>query len=156
MTTRTVTPVTGQLELDYDAPELTPGQRAALAAHVVAGWQTEAYCVHRPGEPWLRLHPDVWFPDLTATEVRDTALTWCYDCPVRRSCLAFALSNGDEYGIWGGTTEIQRYDLQALVADGMPVANVLDTGLTAAREAAREAARRLPRSDDDDDWGYVA
>lgn len=29
-------------------------------------------------------------------------------CPVRESCLIFALTNNEKDGIWGGTTEVQR------------------------------------------------
>lgn len=29
-------------------------------------------------------------------------------CPLRDKCLQFALSNNEEYGVWGGTSEITR------------------------------------------------
>lgn len=32
----------------------------------------------------------------------------CRDCPVREACLAEALDNRIEYGIWGGATERER------------------------------------------------
>ncbi|WP_081314826.1 WhiB family transcriptional regulator [Rhodococcus pyridinivorans] len=32
----------------------------------------------------------------------------CRHCPVRLHCLQYALSLGDPYGIWGGTTERER------------------------------------------------
>lgn len=32
----------------------------------------------------------------------------CADCPVRSACLAEALDNRIEYGIWGGLTERER------------------------------------------------
>ncbi len=32
----------------------------------------------------------------------------CRDCPVRLACLAEALDNRIEYGVWGGTTERER------------------------------------------------
>ncbi len=32
----------------------------------------------------------------------------CAGCPVRLECLAFALANGEEFGIWGGATERER------------------------------------------------
>lgn len=35
----------------------------------------------------------------------------CGDCPVRSACLAEALDNQIEYGIWGGTTERERRHL---------------------------------------------
>lgn len=33
---------------------------------------------------------------------------FCGDCPVRLECLAEALDNRIEWGIWGGTTERER------------------------------------------------
>ncbi len=32
----------------------------------------------------------------------------CEDCPVRRECLAEALDNHMEWGVWGGMTERER------------------------------------------------
>jgi WhiB family transcriptional regulator, redox-sensing transcriptional regulator len=50
----------------------------------------------------------------------------CQRCPAQRSCLAAALAIGEEYGIWGGTTEADRaYGLAAL-ARGASVPDVLD------------------------------
>lgn len=36
----------------------------------------------------------------------------CTPCPVRRECLAEALTNGIEYGVWGGMTERERRALR--------------------------------------------
>ncbi|AIG63539.1 WhiB family transcriptional regulator [Corynebacterium atypicum] len=36
------------------------------------------------------------------------AATFCQGCPVRAMCLADALDNGIEFGVWGGLTERQR------------------------------------------------
>lgn len=33
---------------------------------------------------------------------------FCLDCPVRTACLAEALDNRIEWGIWGGVTERER------------------------------------------------
>jgi len=32
----------------------------------------------------------------------------CAYCPVRAACRSFALTTGEPYGIWGGTTETER------------------------------------------------
>ncbi|MBV8981169.1 MAG: WhiB family transcriptional regulator [Acidimicrobiia bacterium] len=32
----------------------------------------------------------------------------CADCPVRASCLEYALRNGIDHGVWGGTSERER------------------------------------------------
>lgn len=33
-------------------------------------------------------------------------------CPVRRKCLAYALANGEQHGIWGGLSERERKNLK--------------------------------------------
>lgn len=35
----------------------------------------------------------------------------CSDCPVRQNCLAEALDNRIEWGVWGGMTERERRQL---------------------------------------------
>jgi hypothetical protein len=109
----------GQLELRLDIPELTDDQRAELAAHVLDGWQTMGEC--------RSVADDTWFPDTAQTVLRATAVARCGFCPVRRSCLAYALSEGEDYGIWGGTTDVQRDALRVDLADGVPVVDVLDS-----------------------------
>ena len=32
----------------------------------------------------------------------------CAACPIRQTCLSFAIETNQEYGIWGGTTEDER------------------------------------------------
>ena len=48
---------------------------------------------------------DALFPD--AAEQRRASRV-CTGCPVRAECLAEALDNRIEYGIWGGKTERER------------------------------------------------
>lgn len=36
----------------------------------------------------------------------------CARCPVREACLGFALSTGQNYGIWGGLTAGERRNLR--------------------------------------------
>jgi WhiB family transcriptional regulator, redox-sensing transcriptional regulator len=43
----------------------------------------------------------------------DPGQTWhakrvCAACPVREECLEYALSAGEKWGVWGGTSERQR------------------------------------------------
>jgi WhiB family transcriptional regulator, redox-sensing transcriptional regulator len=69
-------------------------------------WQDRAAC--------FGIEPDVFFP--VSEEEAGPALAFCTVCPIRRDCLAWALKNGERYGVWGGTTEQQRRRLQRRVA----------------------------------------
>ncbi|HEY6932289.1 MAG TPA: WhiB family transcriptional regulator [Marmoricola sp.] len=98
---------------------LSPTQRRLLADQQPRGWQDDAVCA--------QVDPEAWFPpkSVPATpQVFDT----CGVCPVRRACLAAALSRY-EYGVWAGTTEADRKQLQHQLHAGVPVSEVLDTGL---------------------------
>ena len=67
-------------------------------------WQDNALCA--------TTDPDLFFPD-----VRDTARLAkriCGECPVQKECLDYAISAGEEYGVWGGTTELERRHLLVL------------------------------------------
>lgn len=57
---------------------------------------------------------DWWFP----TEVRGVAATkLCGGCPVINECLAYALTNPEVEGIWGGTTDNGRAILRRKAGD---------------------------------------
>lgn len=59
--------------------------------------------------------PDVFFPAGSQTpEARrqiEAAKAICDTCPVKNDCLDYALTIGEYHGIWGGTTEDERYPL---------------------------------------------
>ena len=69
-------------------------------------WQERAAC--------YGLDPEVFFP--TTEEEASLALSYCGVCRVREVCLAWAVRNGERYGVWGGTTEQQRRRLIRRVA----------------------------------------
>ena len=57
------------------------------------------------------LDPELFFPVGTigpALEQIAEAKSICADCLVRAECLEWALSTGQEYGIWGGMSEAER------------------------------------------------
>ena len=60
-------------------------------------WTTSASC--NSGDP------DVLFARGAA---QNLAKVVCRSCPVRMECLADALDNRVEYGVWGGMTERER------------------------------------------------
>jgi WhiB family redox-sensing transcriptional regulator len=63
-------------------------------------------------EPWMdeaicaQTDPDAFFPDKggSTKEAKRT----CLGCPVRQTCLDYALTNNERWGIWGGKSERDR------------------------------------------------
>ncbi|MEV8373986.1 WhiB family transcriptional regulator [Kribbella sp. NPDC056861] len=108
--------IPGQLELVFEVPALTADQRAEVAAYAVPGWASMGEC--------RSVADDSCFPD--PGQATAAALDRCSFCPVRRSCLASALANDEEFGVWGGTTEVQRDVIREDIAAGVPIADALD------------------------------
>jgi WhiB family redox-sensing transcriptional regulator len=108
--------IPGQLELVFDTPTLTLDQRAEISAYIVPGWQGMGEC--------RSVADDSCFPE--PGQATAAALDRCSFCPVRRSCLASALAGDEEYGVWGGTTEIQREVIRTDIAAGVPIVDALD------------------------------
>jgi WhiB family redox-sensing transcriptional regulator len=55
--------------------------------------------------------PDVFFPVGTTGMAADQivrAKAVCAVCPVQSSCLTFALTSNQEFGVWGGCDEDER------------------------------------------------
>ena len=69
-------------------------------------WQDRAACFGKD--------PDVFFP--TSEEEAGPALAYCGVCGMWNTCLAWALKNGERYGVWGGFTEQQRRRATRFVA----------------------------------------
>jgi WhiB family transcriptional regulator, redox-sensing transcriptional regulator len=72
--------------------------RLARNNEVDTTWQRYANC--------LGVDPDLFFPERGAStrEAKEV----CRGCVVRESCLEYALSNGEKFGIWGGMSERER------------------------------------------------
>ena len=67
-------------------------------------WMAEGKCRELP--------PETFFPrDGVGVEI---AKRICADCPVRESCLEYALSHNIELGIWGGASERARRKITRL------------------------------------------
>ena len=50
--------------------------------------------------------PDVFYP--TTDDEVEEAKAICRACPVRETCLEYALANRERDGVWGGATERER------------------------------------------------
>ena len=49
----------------------------------------------------------------------------CKECPVRRDCLTFAITNNEEYGVWAGTSERGRKQMIRQYKKGTPLEEVM-------------------------------
>ena len=81
-----------------------PGAAAPMLPRPPA-WMSHGLCT--------RADPDAWFPEKGHKDLARAATRVCARCPVRRLCLAYALANREQHGIWGGTTPRQRRALLA-------------------------------------------
>lgn len=71
-------------------------------------WQSRGACVG--------IDPDLFFPE-RGTSLDDPKAV-CRDCPVRADCLAWAIANGEKFGVWGGCSERERRRLRRTLALG--------------------------------------
>ena len=75
---------------------------------------------HGPASTPVALRPSRWIP-LAKCKTMEPALFFPHDgvgvrlaqqicaiCPVKRACLAYALDNRMNHGVWGGTSERER------------------------------------------------
>jgi WhiB family redox-sensing transcriptional regulator len=52
---------------------------------------------------------NLFFSELKSKVAKAKAI--CDSCPVKQKCLEFALSNDEEFGVFGGTTPQERKNL---------------------------------------------
>jgi WhiB family redox-sensing transcriptional regulator len=82
--------------------------------------------------------PELFFPDNDEPLARvqaGTAKAVCRSCPVAGICLAWALSTGQSFGVWGGLTQEERRAVLAVRA----------FAAQSTRIAARSASRAVTR-----------
>lgn len=79
-------------------------------------WHPDAACRDLP--------PHLWLDDYLHTDT-SPGIAICRSCPVRRLCLASALVYGDEYGVYGGTTTLERAALARRLRRGATLGQVL-------------------------------
>ncbi len=69
--------------------------------------------------------PDLFFPVGTggpALAQAEDAKSVCRRCPVMQRCLRWAMESGQEYGVWGGTSEKDRQSLRRTAGRGVRAA----------------------------------
>ncbi|WP_327413197.1 WhiB family transcriptional regulator [Streptomyces sp. NBC_01233] len=64
-------------------------------------WMSDGLCA--------QTDPTEFYPDRGGSVA--VAKKVCAACDVRTNCLDYALTNGEEYGVWGGLSERERHRL---------------------------------------------
>lgn len=99
-------------------------------------WTTRALC--------RRIDPDALFVQGAA---QNRAKLFCSGCPVRAECLADALDNRVEFGVWGGMTERERRSLLRKHSGVTRWAPLLEKArLEGANDLSRYAASEAARA----------
>jgi WhiB family redox-sensing transcriptional regulator len=80
-------------------------------------WRFRAAC--QDEDPELFFPVSEMGPGATQAE---QAKAVCARCPVREKCLEYALDNGLDHGIFGGTTELERRKLRRRTRADRPAA----------------------------------
>lgn len=90
-------------------------------------WQDRGLCV--TDDPEIL---NLFFPEDSEDDDDDgsferrieTAQSICGSCPVRLSCLQHALDTEERFGVWGGTTEVERRWMLSIDMYGKPLQRV--------------------------------
>jgi WhiB family redox-sensing transcriptional regulator len=93
-----------------DPGPMSAGTAAVWPEHERPDWRDRAAC--------RNANPELFFPDdkrPSRAQVMAAKLI-CGGCPVSATCLSWALSSGQEAGIWGGLTEDERRRLSRVSA----------------------------------------
>lgn len=80
------------------------GQSQLLAGSAISPepWTLDAACA--------QTDPELWFPEASGNVV--AAKKVCGSCDVVMECLAYALRNGEEHGVWGAFSPKERRELK--------------------------------------------
>lgn len=95
-------------------------------------WVERAICSRTSAE---------FFPERGGSS-RDAKIV-CLGCPVRRECLAYAMSHDERFGVWGGLAEHERRALRRgeRVTFRLQCANGHDLTQVAAHRGCQQCAR---------------
>jgi WhiB family redox-sensing transcriptional regulator len=84
-------------------------------------WMEQASC--------HEVDTECWFDDAPPKAVRRHIRAVCSHCPVRRSCLSYALANNESSGAWGGFAMVELQPLKRRLAAGEALSSVLNAGI---------------------------
>jgi WhiB family redox-sensing transcriptional regulator len=58
------------------------------------------------------LDPSLFHPEAGEVSVVENAREVCNRCPEREPCLAYAIEHGEQLGVWGGLSALERRNLR--------------------------------------------
>lgn len=67
-------------------------------------WRAKSLC--------NQANSETFFPDVRAKTQAKAAKVICGRCTVAPQCLEFALATGERFGVWGGTTPVERQEIR--------------------------------------------
>ena len=92
--------------VSLDAPSLHAGsqpyQPEIVDDQTSLTWQERGTC--------MQTDPEAFFPEKGGNS--RAAKSVCVGCEVRSDCLDYALTNDEQFGIWGGMTVLERRKLK--------------------------------------------
>jgi WhiB family transcriptional regulator, redox-sensing transcriptional regulator len=71
-------------------------------------WMEAAACRSTPTQRGLFFPPDAIERKEDRVRRESKAKAICRACPAQETCLAWAIRHRELFGIWGGTTELER------------------------------------------------
>lgn len=77
-------------------------RRHEWTVHLPPNWYEQALCA--------QVDHELFYPEKGGSTREAKKL--CASCPVRETCLEYALDNEERYGIWGGVSERDRRKLE--------------------------------------------
>jgi WhiB family redox-sensing transcriptional regulator len=117
---------------DYDPAEDDAADPAPPLRRLTSSWQRWALCGRLP----TAVSDPIFFgkegraPQWVLANAVDEARAMCRGCPVRRQCLTAALEQGEEYGVWGGTSGRQRDRLRIRLEAGESIGELVEECLS--------------------------
>lgn len=82
--------------------------------------------------------PEIFFPDQDESlGTYNIAKQMCFECPVQKQCLDYAMKTNQLFGVWGGLTYRERFRLRN--GEKMIVKRAVPAGKADSRNKGRKA-----------------
>ena len=79
-------------------------------------WWSQASC--------RSIDDSIFFGAGTSPSNLSRARVMCSSCPSMKDCLSHALTQPEDYGVWAGTSVLDRGNMRGLLAEGMELEEI--------------------------------